>query len=119
MHCGSVRDVVCLIQRVGEANKQPAHSIVGAASASSVIPDQIGYSSCAARQQLVSKANKGFPDLAHDLSKAHGLIDAGNGPRQVCQKRALIVSGCQPGVLRIGVYLLQACQSISRAAHSP
>ena len=49
------------------------------------------------------------PHLPHDLSKAHGLIDARDGPGQVGQEGGIAVvhaASCQPSVLRIGIYLL-------------
>ena len=48
--------------------------------------------------------------LAHDFGKAHGFINARDGPRQVCQEGALVVASCQPGILRIRIHLLSTAQ---------
>ena len=101
MHCASVHDAVCQAQRMGEANttvsgqiacsrlqasKQPAHSIRDAAPAISWVLEQIGEIKLCCEAATVVRSKMDCADLAHDLSKAHGLIDARNGSRQVCQE---------------------------------
>lgn len=49
------------------------------------------------------------PHLPHDLSKAHGLINARDGSCQVRQEGGIAVvhaASCQPSVLRVGIHLL-------------
>ena len=69
---------------------------------------------CHATVTMLGQSRRRRCHLAHDFCKAHGFIDARDGSCQVCQKGALIIASCQPGILRVRVHFLSATRAIFR-----